>query len=349
MKPNVHSATSLSRVLPQVDRMANRLRRCAAMARTAGHPWTLPAAKERGPGLEWLPTATVAADALVATVHTPYGSARLAIAPLQWPALASAATLADAGQRRAVAILLAASRLGPLAALVSDIELGSGSMADVSSAGLALQVAAVRLDVLAVDDRLLAAIEAHVAELSPRLSIAARSRRLSSRILLASRGLPLGRLRTLRVGDVLVLPSGKPAEDGVDAWLSWGDGRAAQLRARVLLSDANMSLKNPPAVVGADENPEDGGVSVPTAGDLLSRLELAVGIELSGPTLRLADIADLKAGDVLELPVPVEQAQVRITVARQGWGLGELVAIGGRLGVRILRMDGDAADAGDAA
>lgn len=346
MKPNATSLASLDRALPQVERMGNRLRRCAAMASTARHPWTAGRAntqdpqESRQPRVEMVPAAAVASDALLATVFTPFGIARLAIAPLQWPALASAATLADAGRRHAVATLLLESRLGPLAALVSGVELqAAGAIGDVSRAGVALHVAATRFDVLAVDDRLLTAIESHVAGLNPVLSDTALDRRLPSRIVLASRSISVRRLSELRVGDVIVLPSPGSSESAFDAWLSWGEGGPRDLRTHVLLCGATMSLTTPPAFAHAAES--DAGIDAfpSTAGALLARLELPVCIELAGPVLRLADIADLKSGDVLELPIPIEQAQVRITVARQGVGLGELVVIGGRLGVRILRMD----------
>ena len=339
MKSNATPSTSLGRALPQVDRMANRLRRCAAMARTAGHPWCATHADRQGPGVETAAAARVVRNPLLATVRTPFGSVRLAIDASQWPALASAARLPDDGRRHAVLTLLIEARLGTLAGLVTDFDLQVGSAGDIGFAGVTLQIEAVRCDVVSVDDRLLDALEAYVAELSPSLPAAMFHRSLPSRILLAARSLPAGRLRDLQVGDVLLLAAPNLLASGFEAWLSWGEGGPSELRTRVLLSGATMNLTSAPAVSGMPEDDVAGEVFLPGGRALLARLELPIGIELAGPLLRLADISGLKAGDVLELPVPIEQAQVRITVARQALGLGELVAIGGRLGVRILRMD----------
>lgn len=339
MKSNANHVSLLGHALPQVDRMVNRLRRCASMARTAGHPWCSLHAERQGPVVETVAAEPVARDALVATVRTAFGTARLAMNPLHWPALASAATLKDDGRRHALITMLVEARLGPLAALVSGFELQAGMAGCVVFAGLALHVEAVRCDILAVDDRLLAAIEAYVAALRPSLSTAALQRRLPSRILLGSRTLPVSRLRNLQAGDVLLLGLHNPPMSSFSGWLSWGERGPGELSAPVLLSGLTMSLNSPPApggITGADAGSD---VIASTGAALLAQLDLPIGIELSGPLLRLADIADLKAGDVLELPIPIEQAHVRLTVARQALGLGELVAIGGRLGVRILRLD----------
>ncbi|MCZ2498201.1 hypothetical protein GN316_15655 [Xylophilus sp. Kf1] len=340
MKPNSTSAASLCSVLPQVDRSACRLRRCVAAAVVTGHPWSLHRAHRPDPCVEVEAVAQVVTQgALQATVRTPFGAARLAIATAQWPALAGAATLDDDVRRNAVAGWLVRARMGSLAALVSAIELDAGPPRDVPATGVFLHSDSVRIDVLTADDGLLQAIEAALAQRVPALADAALQRRLPSRFLLASRAVSVGRLRALRVGDVVLLPSVASTESGLNARWSWGDGGPAELCAHVFLRGSSMSLKLLPALADTAEYETISDGSPPTTVELLARLELPIAVELAGPLLRLADIARLTAGDVLEMPVPIDQAQVRLTVARQALGWGELVAIGGRLGVRILRID----------
>ena len=337
MKPKT---IPLARLLPQVDRWAVRLLRCAGAARRRGTV-----------ALGWpefrvgrMSPVPVGANALTARITTRSGSALLAIESRDWPALASAATLVDVARRNAVAQVLFGERLGGFAWHVGQIHLEAGSGAGRTGGGLAMTLASMPLEVLAVDDSLLDAIESWTgftgAEQTGSFLSAAGAMRLPSRIVLASRLLPHARLQCLRIGDALLLPTGSFSPPTLAASLKWGDDpfRPGQgLQASVLLAQATMTLTTPPAfetddLAHAPSEHRHGEAA-------LDRLAFPVTFELVGPLMRLAEISRLAAGDVLELGVPVEHAEVQIRVAGQAWGLGELVAVGGRLGVRILRMD----------
>jgi type III secretion system YscQ/HrcQ family protein len=337
MKPKT---IPLARVLPQVDRWAVRLLRCAGAARRRG------AVASGWPefGFGRMSPLPVTANALTARITTRSGSALLAIEPRDWPALASAATLADVARRNAVAQVLFGERLGAFAWHVGHIELEAGGAAGRTSGGLVMSLASMPLAVLAVDDSLLDAIESWTdfpgGEQPESFLSAAGAMRLPSRIVLASRLLPQARLQNLRVGDALLLPPGSAPAPILGASLSWGDDpiRPGQgLQASVLLAQATMTLTTPPAFQ-TDDLPH-APAEYRNGDAALDRLAFPVTFELAGPLMRLAEISRLAAGDVLELKVPVEHAELQIRIAGQAWGLGELVAVGGRLGVRILRMD----------
>ena len=70
----------------------------------------------------------------------------------------------------------------------------------------------------------------------------------------------------------------------------------------------------------------------------IGELDLPVKIEIDTVALPVAQLSALRAGYVLELPVPVREAQVRLVSYGQMIALGELVAVGDHIGVRIVRM-----------
>lgn len=336
--------TPLSRLisaLPQADGMAARLRRCAAGVRR--RDWA-GAGVRPDCSIEISSQSCVPADALLAVVSTAAGDVSLAILPQRWPALASAATLTDQRQRRAVAGLLLARYIGCLAEKVLTVELHGSVPAGRRTTGVVVHCGGARLDVLEVDAAFLSALEADPAALPLDWPHSAGGLRLPSRIVLGRRRIAPATLRGLRPFDVVLLPP-QPftqhadialAIQPVSALLCWGDDDACGLQTRVLIQSSTMTLTDVPAAAAGDAH---AGKQPSAAARALARLELPVQFELAGPSLGLADIASLSADDVLELALPLDQARVRITVAGQAVGMGELVSVGGRLGVRIVRMD----------
>ncbi|QHI99998.1 hypothetical protein GT347_19640 [Xylophilus rhododendri] len=339
-------ATPLNRALPQVDRASVRLRSCAARALRRGWP---SAATGACFSLQSVSPAPIAADALLAVVATSAGQISLAIEPQRWPALAMAASLPDSGTRSAVASLLLGEFLGRLADTSFTVDLRTTAPPASHGSGVALRCGDALLEVLHVDDYLLQAAERHCTALEPTMPATALAWRLPSRLILASRPMPRQVLQGLRCGDVVVLPLHQLPDDSgagrglcARAVLAWGGDSPSALRAPVLLRDSTMTLIDAPHEDGASAMlpiERDGADASAGIVRSLARLELPVQFELAGPSLRLADIAGLAADDVLELAMPIEQARVRIRVAEQCIGHGELVALGGRLGVRVLRIE----------
>lgn len=335
MKP---TPASLARALPKADGAAARLRRCAAALRALdrGRP-VCGTAFHIETGAE----AQTTADHLQLMVRSPFGSLEIAMSCLQWPAMDCAATLPDRRSRNAVATLLLREGLGPLAHLLMSVELLPAPAPVTRTSGVVCVYRAARLEVLRADTSLLGAIGSAVADADRTVGMPHETAlRLPSRLLVGRRFLSRTLLCGLRPLDVVLLP----ANEGEPARLTWGDGTTRSLlRAGVLLQASTMTLTEAPHLSADAAGPaelQDAPASGATAtARALARLELSVDFELDGPQLSLADITTLATGDVLELPSSVDHAQVRITVARQRVGLGELVAVGGRLGVRILAMD----------
>lgn len=70
----------------------------------------------------------------------------------------------------------------------------------------------------------------------------------------------------------------------------------------------------------------------------IGELDLPVKIEIDTVSLPVAQLSALRAGYVLELPVPVRDAQVKLVSYGQVIAYGELVAVGEHIGVRIIRI-----------
>ena len=70
----------------------------------------------------------------------------------------------------------------------------------------------------------------------------------------------------------------------------------------------------------------------------VTAMDLPVHIELLTVNLSVAQLSALQPGYVLDLPLPLVDAPVRLVAYGQTLALGKLVAIGENLGVQIHRM-----------
>ncbi|WP_431824370.1 type III secretion system cytoplasmic ring protein SctQ [Burkholderia sp. F1] len=182
--------------------------------------------------------------------------------------------------------------------------------------------------------------------------------RLPGRVRLGSRRLPLAVLRSLRPGDVLLdlAPAALGAAQAgpLHAW--WGARRATQWHATVLIEGTTMTMIETPdtaddldePIVAGDlpadspaDSPNDGAPpAVPEPADL-GDVDLPVHVEIDTLSLSIAELAALRPGYVLELPLAARDVPVRLVAYGQAIGGGRLVAVGAHLGVRIDRMAGD--------
>ncbi|WP_321855220.1 type III secretion system cytoplasmic ring protein SctQ [Paraburkholderia tropica] len=125
------------------------------------------------------------------------------------------------------------------------------------------------------------------------------------------------------------------------ALAAWGTPGLARLIAEiafdgpapVILKEPNMSEELDPANV-------DAGLAVdqPDNPIHIGELELPVQFEIDTVALPLAQLSTLGPGYVVELPVPVADARLRLVAHGQTIGYGELVTVGEHLGIRIIRM-----------
>jgi len=81
--------------------------------------------------------------------------------------------------------------------------------------------------------------------------------------------------------------------------------------------------------------------AVPVNGpDGLEEASVPVTAVVGELELPLRELRAIKAGYVFELPTDLEQATVRLYTGRRLVGTGKLVAVGERLGVRLLEWGG---------
>ncbi|KVN72933.1 type III secretion system cytoplasmic ring protein SctQ [Burkholderia ubonensis] len=186
--------------------------------------------------------------------------------------------------------------------------------------------------------------------------------RLPGRVRLGSRRLPLAVLRSLRPGDVLLdlAPAalGAARAGPLHAW--WGARRATQWHATVLIEGTTMTMIETPdtaddldePIVAGDlpagspadspaDAPDDDAPDAASEPADLGDVDLPVHVEIDTLSLSIAELAALRPGYVLELPLAARDVPVRLVAYGQAIGGGRLVAVGAHLGVRIDRMAGD--------
>lgn len=135
-------------------------------------------------------------------------------------------------------------------------------------------------------------------------------------------------LKSLAPGDVAL--AGQP-----QASLRCGVGRV--LSAAVFIDPKEFTVQ----VADYPQMTDDAAASAaeqPPAGTL-DELQLPVAFELDTARISLAVLASMQPGYAVELDVPLREATVRLVCHGQTLGQGQLVAIGGQLGVRITRME----------
>ncbi len=167
-------------------------------------------------------------------------------------------------------------------------------------------------------------------------------------IRLRSRLCSLATLASLNRHDVLLgWQPGLPFVEGgtvEQASLRIGAPRGRQLRAGVRVDAHTVTLETPVTLATAaqpdDFDPLAGASSDPATEPLVpvSSIDLPVHVELFSVNLSLARIGSLQPGYVLDLPLPLADAPVRLVSYGQTVAFGKLVAVGENLGVQIQRM-----------
>lgn len=173
---------------------------------------------------------------------------------------------------------------------------------------------------------------------------------LPTRVRLRSRRATPELLASLRPGDVLL---GWPHAPGFSQHPSlehvtvlWGapGGRAACARARI--DSSHLILESYPDTMSHDTDVslDDSAPSVSeenadqTRPIDISSVELPVHIEVVTVNLPIAQIAALRPGYILTLPLTLADAEIRLVAHGQTLALGELVAVGDQLGLHIRHI-----------
>ncbi|VCH46019.1 type III secretion inner membrane protein SctQ [Burkholderia pseudomallei] len=144
--------------------------------------------------------------------------------------------------------------------------------------------------------------------------------------------LPADSLADFPADSPAAVPAEFPAEFPAD--------RAGDLPAPSAAHSSPGSLAGLPAGLPADAPPRDARYAAPEPADL-GEVALPVHVEIDTLSLSIAELAALRPGYVLELPLAARDVPVRLVAYGQAIGGGRLVAVGAHLGVRIDRMAGD--------
>ncbi|WP_425533336.1 type III secretion system cytoplasmic ring protein SctQ [Xanthomonas campestris] len=180
---------------------------------------------------------------------------------------------------------------------------------------------------------LLAALQTAIAALATPTPLPAWLSALlvKTRLRIGGRTASAALLQSLRPGDVLLHGiASAPVRRGE---LLWGIPGGAVLRAPVRLDPQQMILETTPTM---QHDPSESDLPASTTD--VAALELPVQLEVDQLALPLSALSGLQPGQVLELSVPVDQADIRLVVYGQTIGIGRLLAVGEHLGVQILSM-----------
>lgn len=196
-----------------------------------------------------------------------------------------------------------------------------------------------------LDDACVEAIAACLARQRVPLARHTSTIPVPGRLIVGAKTYRIAALRTLRPGDVLlraVEPSLAAAfadtAPAIELRALWGMPGAVQLAAPVRLEGKTLTLQGTPSMSHETEEHDDaatGGADEPID---IGELNLPVKFELDTIPMPVVQLSALRPGYVVELPVPIADARIRLTAYGQIIGTGELVTVGGQLGVRVLQM-----------
>ncbi|MCT5996207.1 SctQ family type III secretion system cytoplasmic ring protein PscQ, partial [Pseudomonas aeruginosa] len=139
-------------------------------------------------------------------------------------------------------------------------------------------------------------------------------------------GLPLdaGELRTLEPGDLLLLPAGHRPDAALLGVLEGRPWARCQLHSTQL---ELLDMHDTPSLADSEDLHE------------LDQLPIPVSFEVGRRTLDLHTLSTLQPGSLLDLDCALD-GEVRILANQRCLGIGELVRLQDRLGVRVTRLFG---------
>ncbi|PPU72449.1 MULTISPECIES: type III secretion system cytoplasmic ring protein SctQ [Xanthomonas] len=272
------------------------------------------------------------ADAVRACLQLDSGNLEFCVAARD--GLALVANEADGEVRVALAGLLMGEPLRSLEPLgLGEAQLLAFDRCDELSepAGIGVTVGGIDMIAEAASPALLSALQRAVEALQMPVSGWPGSLRIPTSLCIGQRSASAGMLQSLRAGDVLLhCLASSPLRAGE---LLWGAPGSGSMRAAVRLTPQQMILETCPTM--HDDLPPPNAAQ--PASDL-SSLELPVRLEVDQLALSLSELSALQPGQILELSVPLDQADIRLVVYGQTVGIGRLLAVGEHLGLQILSM-----------
>lgn len=242
----------------------------------------------------------------------------------------------DDALRVSIAEILLADRLGAFAPLglgAAEVIAFERDAEPDDCHGIGMTLGDLDAVALTASASLLATLQAAVSGLAPPAQLPAwlAALRVNTRLRIGGRTASAALLQSLRPGDVLLHCTDSAAVTSGD--VLWGIAGGAVLRAPVRLNLQQMILEASPTMQHDTFEPE-----VAPSTSNVAELELPVQLEVDQLALSLSTLSGLQPGQILELSVPVDQADIRLVVYGQTIGTGRLLAVGEHLGVQILSM-----------
>jgi type III secretion protein Q len=151
-----------------------------------------------------------------------------------------------------------------------------------------------------------------------------------------STGLTAGEVRALEEQDIVVIEQAVYAADGLACSLGAGPKRhyagRAMLRRGGQLQIIQFTTKGQATMTHSNAD-----AALPEETDF-DDIPVSLRFELAHWDASLADVANLAAGSIIDLGQRVDEQSVSVWVEQRCIGTGQLVAIGERLGVRLLSV-----------
>jgi type III secretion protein Q len=155
-------------------------------------------------------------------------------------------------------------------------------------------------------------------------------------------------LTSVQHGDIIAIEQWKSAGSGIVCSATTRGKRRLVLSGRVLGAQITIDQIQPteePDVNAPNPNsaapPEDSGSSTPadkSDGLTLDALEVTTTFELERRTVTLAQLKAMQPGFVIELEQPLNQSVIRILANGLPIGIGHLIAVGNKLGIRVSEL-----------
>lgn len=291
-------------------------------------------------------------------LRCPQGAVQVAVDLANWPALGSVARYDGDGDpaQTELRLAVASSLLEPLTNALGTLGLGDVRVSalrtvklrpEVSVHPISLQRAGrdIEFGLVEVADGWLEALEQAIDMQCIPFPPGVSGLAVPGRIEFGARTLNIATLESLRPGDVVVrgIPYSAPSLFGenpepISVSITWGSHGMRQLRCTANIDATTLTLTGVPYM---SLDTHDDNLSAAAPHDVpvpIGELDLPIKIEIDTVSLPVAKLSALRAGYVLELPVLVRDAQVRLVSYGQTIAHGELVAVGEHVGVRILRM-----------
>lgn len=332
----------------QVDDLARRLpslQPSAARATRVGFDRRLPSWLSRQAGLTGLASIQVypghaPSELLLLDIVCAHGDAGVALDPAPWPALQMVAGLEDGALARDVTDALLAPALHRLSALLPGARVRTiGRYSPTGAAGCAPpcighgegEVTLVQLS---------HSLATHVGGVLHEGVVPDLGRlqalRVPMRVTLFERLIRRRRLAELSPGDMVLSGAAHRTGTHWQATLKFGLGIIMQAHADIDLDQPNARLTAAPHIV--EDDPASAAVELSRASVGIEDLQVPIAFEIDSARVSLGELACLGEGSVIELDVGLLEASVRLVCHGQTLGLGQLVAVGEQLGVRIVQM-----------